>query len=74
MKTSVASLMTTTTMLMTVLVINAHEAAAKEFKVGGKLGWQLPDSNNTTLLYNQWASRRRFHVGDSLCKSLSFLY
>lgn len=39
----------------------------KEFKVGGREGWREPDENSTSM-YNDWATRLRFHVGDSLCK------
>ncbi|XP_027167871.1 mavicyanin-like [Coffea eugenioides] len=39
--------------------------AAEEFKVGDALGWRQPTLNETDM-YNLWASRRRFHVGDSL--------
>ncbi|XP_024969856.1 stellacyanin-like [Cynara cardunculus var. scolymus] len=40
-------------------------AAAKEFQVGDAVGWRIPATNETEL-YNVWASRRRFHIGDSL--------
>nr|XP_043616394.1 stellacyanin-like [Erigeron canadensis] len=40
-------------------------AMAKEYEVGGHVGWRIPASNETEL-YNVWASRRSFHVGDSL--------
>nr|GEX52638.1 putative cupredoxin [Tanacetum cinerariifolium] len=36
-----------------------------EYLVGGAVGWRLPAANETEL-YNVWASRRRFHIGDSL--------
>ncbi|KAL4589212.1 hypothetical protein LXL04_002117, partial [Taraxacum kok-saghyz] len=36
-----------------------------EFPVGGDVGWRIPATNETEL-YNVWASRRRFHIGDSL--------
>lgn len=39
--------------------------AVKEFKVGGKGGWMVPDATNTAM-YSQWAERHRFHIGDSL--------
>ncbi|KAI5336997.1 PREDICTED: early nodulin [Prunus dulcis] len=51
------------------VTICCAEAAATEFQVGDDLGWQEPDLNNSAL-YTQWASRNRFHVGDSL----SFTY
>ncbi|KAL6972773.1 hypothetical protein U1Q18_026951 [Sarracenia purpurea var. burkii] len=43
--------------------------ASKEFKVGAADGWRQPALNDTAM-YNQWAARNRFHVGDSL----RFLY
>ncbi|GJS50491.1 putative cupredoxin [Tanacetum coccineum] len=39
--------------------------SAKEFPVGGVVGWRIP-AKNESQLYNVWASRRRFHVGDTL--------
>ncbi|CAJ1951107.1 unnamed protein product [Sphenostylis stenocarpa] len=39
--------------------------AAREFRVGGDLGWHEPAPNDTAF-YNQWASINRFQVGDSL--------
>ncbi|KAJ9568341.1 hypothetical protein OSB04_004307 [Centaurea solstitialis] len=43
----------------------ATTATAKEFQVGGAVGWRIPATNETEL-YNVWASRRRFYIGDSL--------
>ncbi|KAJ0492061.1 putative Phytocyanin domain, cupredoxin [Helianthus annuus] len=39
--------------------------SATEFQVGGSVGWRIPATNESQL-YNVWASRRRFHIGDSL--------
>ncbi|KAK3027088.1 hypothetical protein RJ639_040920 [Escallonia herrerae] len=39
--------------------------ASEEFKVGDAEGWRQPGLNHTEM-YNHWAARRRFHVGDSL--------
>ncbi|PWA35236.1 Cupredoxin [Artemisia annua] len=39
--------------------------AGKEYQVGGAVGWRIPAANETEL-YNVWASRRRFHIGDTL--------
>ncbi|KAK1414258.1 hypothetical protein QVD17_30001 [Tagetes erecta] len=39
--------------------------SAKQFTVGDTVGWRIPATNETQL-YNVWASRRRFHIGDSL--------
>jgi len=38
---------------------------AREFKVGGHLGWHEPPPSDIAF-YNQWASTNRFQVGDSL--------
>ncbi|XP_057473539.1 early nodulin-like protein 7 [Actinidia eriantha] len=45
--------------------MNAQVEASKEFKVGDDDGWRQPGENETGL-YNQWAAKNRFHVGDSL--------
>ncbi|XP_072966049.1 early nodulin-like protein 7 [Typha angustifolia] len=39
--------------------------AAGRYKVGDAVGWRLPDMNNTEL-YETWASKVTFHVGDSI--------
>lgn len=39
-------------------------AGATQFKVGGLNGWTVPAPN--TVAYNQWASKNRFQIGDSL--------
>ncbi|KAL2516223.1 early nodulin-like protein 7 [Forsythia ovata] len=39
--------------------------AAEELEVGGAAGWRLPGANETEM-YSQWASTRRFLIGDSL--------
>ncbi|XAR56796.1 hypothetical protein NMG60_11037394 [Bertholletia excelsa] len=36
-----------------------------QFPVGGKSGWVEPSGNGSET-YNHWASKSRFHVGDSL--------
>ncbi|KAE8733523.1 putative Polygalacturonase non-catalytic subunit AroGP3 precursor [Hibiscus syriacus] len=43
----------------------AVATASVQFKVGGDKGWTKPIGNNSEP-YNEWASRNRFHVGDSL--------
>ncbi|GLJ47162.1 hypothetical protein SUGI_0995700 [Cryptomeria japonica] len=40
-------------------------AVANEFTVGGKSGWSVPTGSETQS-YNDWAEKRRFHVGDTL--------
>lgn len=56
-----------TSVMVILVATNVPVKAAKEFKVGEDLGWTVPDANNTAI-YNQWASRNRFHIGDSLCE------
>ncbi|KAK9689125.1 hypothetical protein RND81_09G036800 [Saponaria officinalis] len=36
---------------------------ATTFTVGGSKGWSVPNDNN---VYNQWAEKMRFQIGDSL--------
>ncbi|XP_043723127.1 early nodulin-like protein 1 [Telopea speciosissima] len=36
-----------------------------EFEVGGTKGWIVPSANDTKI-YNDWASRNRFKIGDSV--------
>ncbi|XP_078171441.1 early nodulin-like protein 6 [Carex rostrata] len=40
-------------------------AFALEFTVGGPAGWTVPSAQDPDF-YNHWASRNRFHVGDTL--------
>ncbi|XAR63876.1 hypothetical protein NMG60_11024014 [Bertholletia excelsa] len=37
-----------------------------EFDVGGKKGWAIPASKNESDFYNDWASKNRFKVNDTL--------
>ncbi|CAA7405088.1 unnamed protein product [Spirodela intermedia] len=39
--------------------------SAFDFDVGGDRGWAVPPPNNTAL-YNHWASKNRFKIGDNL--------
>nr|XP_043626188.1 stellacyanin-like [Erigeron canadensis] len=39
--------------------------STEEYQVGGVVGWRIPATNESEL-YTVWASRRRFHIGDSL--------
>ncbi|XP_042519237.1 early nodulin-like protein 1 [Macadamia integrifolia] len=36
-----------------------------EFEVGGAKGWVVPPANGTNI-YNEWATRNRFQIGDSV--------
>ncbi|KAL3813846.1 hypothetical protein ACJIZ3_015114 [Penstemon smallii] len=37
-----------------------------EFQVGERAGWIVPPANNSKI-YNEWASQKRFRVGDTIC-------
>ncbi|KAL1209200.1 Early nodulin-like protein 6 [Cardamine amara subsp. amara] len=37
-----------------------------EFEAGGENGWIIPQSSNQSDLFNQWASKNRFKVGDTI--------
>nr|GEW31605.1 hypothetical protein [Tanacetum cinerariifolium] len=55
------------TLLATAIVFikcATNTLAAKEYQVGGGSGCRLSAANETEF-YNVWASRRRFHIGDS---------
>ncbi|KAI3789754.1 hypothetical protein L2E82_02558 [Cichorium intybus] len=52
-------------LLFLAVVAVTTTVGATEFPVGGDVGWRIPATNETEL-YNVWASRRRFHIGDSL--------
>uniref|UniRef100_A0A7N0TY27 Phytocyanin domain-containing protein n=1 Tax=Kalanchoe fedtschenkoi TaxID=63787 RepID=A0A7N0TY27_KALFE len=43
----------------------ALHCEAKDFIVGGSMSWEVPPSDNRQL-YNQWAEKNRFMIGDSL--------
>ncbi|XP_024979148.1 stellacyanin-like [Cynara cardunculus var. scolymus] len=60
-----ASLSTSNSSLCFFFIFAVAITTAKEFQVGGDVGWRIPATNETQL-YNVWASRRRFHVGDLL--------
>ncbi|KAE8699460.1 integral membrane family protein [Hibiscus syriacus] len=45
--------------------MNGSVEASKQFTVGDHIGWQQPSDNNTDV-YGQWATSKRFHVGDSV--------
>lgn len=53
--------------------MNGLVDSARVFKVGDGLGWQEPEVNNTAM-YNQWAERNRFQVGDSLCEFVTICF
>lgn len=41
-----------------------------EFEAGGENGWIIPQSSNQSDLFNQWASKNRFKVGDTIRKNI----
>ncbi|CAN4086856.1 unnamed protein product [Withania somnifera] len=52
--------------IMALTIVSSIVAACgEEFKVGDAVGWRTPSVNETDL-YNHWASKKKFHVGDSL--------
>lgn len=46
------------------VVMLMQRVEATSFTVGGSKGWTCP--SDSTPLYNQWAERMRFQIGDSL--------
>ncbi|GMI82091.1 hypothetical protein HRI_001878400 [Hibiscus trionum] len=51
--------------LIVAAAMNGTVEASKQYSVGDHIGWQQPSSNDTDV-YIQWATSKRFHVGDSL--------
>lgn len=52
---------------LVLLAVISPAVAERDFKVGDSEGWRVPRKNKTAM-YNQWAGRNRFQVGDSLCE------
>ncbi|GAB4846194.1 hypothetical protein Ancab_025192 [Ancistrocladus abbreviatus] len=46
------------------LLLMMQMSAGYQFQVGGNSGWTVPSDNSS--VYNQWAERMRFQIGDSL--------
>lgn len=45
-----------------------QESDAFEFRVGGSIGtWSVPTEYNVAM-FNQWAEKNRFQIGDTLCE------
>ncbi|WJZ94530.1 hypothetical protein VitviT2T_013377 [Vitis vinifera] len=61
----VSSLGVLFTALIVLVAMNSSAGAATEFRVGDADGWRKPGVNETAM-YEQWAKRNRFQVGDSL--------
>lgn len=57
--------------LFCLLVLIQKGGDAYEFVVGGQKGWYVPSDPNSNI-YNQWAEKSRFQVGDSLGELLFF--
>ncbi|XP_057795380.1 early nodulin-like protein 9 [Salvia miltiorrhiza] len=49
--------------LLSVLLLILQRCHAFEFKVGGSQGWAVPTD---AALFNHWAEKARFQIGDSL--------
>ncbi|XP_008805856.1 early nodulin-like protein 1 [Phoenix dactylifera] len=60
-----ALLMSFTKRLLLTLLFSMLHSNAFDFEVGDEEGWAVPPSRNTKL-YNHWASRNRFQVGDTI--------
>ncbi|KAJ8772184.1 hypothetical protein K2173_027361 [Erythroxylum novogranatense] len=43
-----------------------YSVRSTEFLVGGEDGWTAPESKNDHDMYNEWASRNRFKVDDTV--------
>ncbi|CDP13713.1 unnamed protein product [Coffea canephora] len=50
---------------LSVASIMAVLVSSFQFQVGGEEGWVKPTGNQTEA-YNHWATRHRFHIGDSV--------
>ncbi|PIN26616.1 hypothetical protein CDL12_00627 [Handroanthus impetiginosus] len=50
--------------LLSVLLV-AQKSNGFEFRVGGSGGWNVPSDPNAAM-YNQWAEKNRFQIGDTL--------
>lgn len=64
-----ASLNSSLPLLITVAIslLSLHAVECVELDVGGDNGWATPSSRNQ-LFYNDWASKNRFKVNDTLSK------
>ncbi|KAJ8535914.1 hypothetical protein K7X08_034315 [Anisodus acutangulus] len=58
---------TTLCLVELTIVSSVVAVSGEEFKVGDAVGWRQPSVNETDL-YNHWASKKKFHIGDSLRK------
>lgn len=58
---------------LSVSLLLSFTLSAYEFRVGGTKGWTKPTGDELEN-YNHWATKNRFHIGDSLCKLSLSLY
>lgn len=49
------------------LVESLRCVRCSEFEVGERTGWVVPLANDTEM-YNEWASGKRFKIGDTISK------
>lgn len=56
--------------LLLVSALQVFVVTATEFTVGGEDGWGVRRSNKDRDVYNDWASRNRFKVDDTIRKLL----
>uniref|UniRef100_G3MT85 Phytocyanin domain-containing protein n=1 Tax=Amblyomma maculatum TaxID=34609 RepID=G3MT85_AMBMU len=59
-----ASFMKVTFIFALTTCMIAVPVLSTEFQVGGDHGWKIPSSKSGPQMYNQWASKNRFQVGD----------
>ncbi|KAA8530154.1 hypothetical protein F0562_004863 [Nyssa sinensis] len=51
--------------LITIASLQLFHVSSFEFQVGDTTGWIVPPANDSKI-YNDWASEKRFQVGDSV--------
>jgi hypothetical protein len=56
---------------LAVLLALIGASCAADFEVGGDAGWVVPPAGQAGT-YNEWASKNRFLLGDSVRKTHSF--
>ncbi|KAL2500215.1 early nodulin-like protein 21 [Abeliophyllum distichum] len=55
----------TTQIFLLMAILSSLHVSCFEFQVGERPGWVVPPANDTKL-YNDWASKERFIVGDTI--------
>lgn len=56
--------------LILVSSLQAFVVTSTEFAVGGEDGWRVRKPNEDRDVYNEWASKNRFKVDDTIRKLL----